>query len=406
MIFFDSVFLPRKEEHFRAEVREFLLAELNDELREPADSAESFLTGFAERNIAVKWQRKLLERRWLAPKLPAEYGGPGWSPLQTFIFEIEAGLAGAPFLPAMGLDYMAPVLARFGSDEQKSELIPRILDGEHYWCQGFSETGSGSDLAALKCTARKDGPEYVVEGSKIWTTQAHNADHIFCLVRTSKEDRPQKGISFLLIDMQLPGVSVRPIKLIGGNHDLNEVFFDEVRVPVKYLVGEEGEGWNIAKYLLVLERGGFIWSPRCERRLRRLKTIIERETDLTGPIPECSQISNRMMELDLAIMQLSHLELKSVLDQQEGVLRMAQAHILKIVAADLLQDIDTLYVDVLGPAAAYYRIERPLRARGEVIAGRDYLEPIMPVMLNNHGLSIEGGTHEIQRNLIARVLLA
>jgi acyl-CoA dehydrogenase len=406
MILFDSILLPAEAEAFRAEVRQFLAQELDDELREPADAAESFLTGFAERDIARRWQNKLLERRWLGPKIPRDLGGPSWTPLEHYIFEIESGLAGAPFLPAMGLQYVAPVLAKFGTAEQQEAFIPRILSCEHYWCQGFSEPESGSDLASLKCAARREGNDYVVEGSKIWTTQAHQADHIFCLVRTSRGDRPQQGISFLLVDMRQPGVTVRPIKLIGGNHDLNQVFFDSARAPTSNLIGAEGDGWNIAKYLLELERGGFIWSSRCEHELRRLKAVLQREREIGGPILEADRLGNRIDELDLAILQLSHLELKSCLGQQRGFLQQAQAHFMKILGADLLQSIDQVRVDVLGPWAAYYRAERPRRSRGETIAGRDYLEPLMPKMLNNHGLSIEGGTNEIQRNLIARELFS
>ncbi len=404
MLTLETTALPREDEAFRTEVRSFLAVELTDEFREPAKASATFLTSFAERDIALKWQAKLLAKRWLAPKLPVEFGGPGWSPLRHFIFETEAGLAGAPFLPGLGLVYVAPILAAFGTEEQKRELIPRVLNGDDYWCQGFSEPGAGSDLASLQCAAHRTGAEYVVNGSKIWTTQAHLADHIFCLVRTSKEDRRQKGISFLLIDMRLPGVTVKRIQLISGDSDLNQVFFDDVRVPSSNLVGEEGDGWKIAKYLLELERGSYIMSGHLERRLRELRRLYARESKRRGTMEESSQIEIRLVELDLAVLTYSHFELKAILGRSRGALYRAQPSILKILVTDLHQRIDDLMVDVLGPAARYFRTERPLRSAGDSVAGRDYIEPYIPTMLMNRGLSIEGGTHEVQRNLIARAV--
>jgi acyl-CoA dehydrogenase len=405
MLALEAVTLPPEEESFRAEVRRFLAAELTEEFLEPARASATYLTSFAERDIALQWQAKLRARRWLAPKLPAEHGGPGWTPLQHYIFESEVALAGAPFLPGLGLLYVAPVLAEFGTEQQKRELIPRVLNGEDYWCQGFSEPGSGSDLASVRCTARREGNDYIVNGSKIWTTQAHLADHIFCLVRTSAEDRPQKGISFLLVDMRLPGVTVKPIQLMSGDWDLNEVFFDNVVVPTTSLVGVEGDGWRIAKFLLELERGGYIVSGHLERRLRQLRDYYALELERSGPSSEFTHIELQLAELDLAICTFSHFELKALLGVTSGQLASAQASIVKIRGTDLQQQIDDLSVDILGPAACYFSAERPLRSRGRLVAGRDYLQPVVPSMLANRALSIEGGTHEVQRNLIARAVL-
>lgn len=405
MLALDSMPLPAQEDAFRCDVRAFLAAELTDSLKESADAAATFLTSFSERDISLEWQAKLFSRRWLAFKVPFEHGGSGWTSLQHFIFETEAGLAGAPFLPGFGLLYLGPVLAEFGTKAQKRELIPRILRGEDYWCQGFSEPGSGSDLASLQCAAHRDGDEYVIDGSKIWTSQAQLADHIFCLVRTSREERPQKGISFLLVDLRLPGVTIKPIRMLGGDDDLNQVFFDGVRVPATCLVGQEGDGWRVAKYLLELERGGFIMSGHLERRLRRLKRLFALEVERTGAMREFSHIEARIAELDVAVLNYSHLELKCVLDGQQGILKDAQASVLKIAHADLEQQINDAALDVLGPAASYHCAGRPLRAVGEPIADRDYLQPFVPTMLNERALSIEGGSHEVQRNLIARAVL-
>jgi acyl-CoA dehydrogenase len=405
MLALERTTLPTDAELFRNEVRHFLSTELSDEVKEAANSAENFHTSFAERDIALSWQAKLRRRNWLAPKLPVEFGGPGWTPLQHFVFETEAGLAGAPFLPGFGLDYLAPILVKFGTPEQRQQLIPRILDGQDYWCQGFSEPAAGSDLAGLQCSARRQGDDYVVSGSKLWTTQGHLADHIFCLVRTSKEDRPQKGISFLLLDLRLPGVRVQPIRLIGGGCDVNQIFFDDVRVPATGLVGTPGEGWQIAKYLLELERGGFVFSGHIERRFRRLKALYSRESQRTGRKDEAEQIESRLAELDLSVLNYSHLELKAILGLEGDALRDAQASIIKIVSGDLHQRIDDLAVDILGTAARYIRNERPLSTNGPPIADRGYLQPFLPTMLNNRAMSILGGSHEIQKNLIARAVL-
>lgn len=405
MLALETTPLPPDDEAFRREVRAFLADELTDEFREPANSSATMLTSFTERDTALKWQAKLLARRWLAPKLPVEFGGPGWTPLRHYIFETEAALAGAPFLPAFGMLYVAPVLVEFGTEEQKRNLIPRILRGEDYYCQGFSEPGSGSDLASLQCAARREGSEYVIDGSKIWTTQAQFANRMFCLMRTSKEGRPQQGISFLLIDMRIPGITVRPIRLIGGDLDLNQVYFDSVRVPASSLVGEEGDGWKIGKFLLELERGGFVMSGYLEHRLRRLKAVYRKEAQQGGALPESMHIEARLAELDVAVLTFSQLELKSVLGQQRDVLEKAQPSIIKILHADLQHRIDELAFDILGPAGRYFCAARPLRAVGASVAGRNYLQPFAPTMLNNRGLAIEGGTHEVQRNLIARAVL-
>lgn len=404
MLALETTPLPLDEEAFRRDVRSFLARELTEDLKEPALASATMFTSFTERDIALKWQAKLLARRWLAPKLPVEFGGPGWTPLQHFIFETEAGLAGAPFLPGFGLVYVAPVLVAFGTERQKAELIPRILEGQDYYCQGFSEPGSGSDLASLQCAARRSGSDYVIDGSKIWTTQAHLADHIFCLVRTSREERPQQGISFLLVDMRLPGITIKPIRLIGGDLDLNQVFFEGVRVPSTNLVGNEGEGWKVAKHLLELERGGFVMSGYLEHRLRRLRRLFASESERAGGLVESRHIESRLAELDLAVLNFSHFELKSILGRQRGVLEKAQPSIIKILSTDLQHRIDELAMDVLGSAGRYFCAERPLQPVGPRIAGRAYLQPFAPTMLNNRALSIEGGSHEIQRNLIARAV--
>jgi alkylation response protein AidB-like acyl-CoA dehydrogenase len=236
---------------FRAEVRDWLKANLTDELREVAAKSTSV---FIEKPHNLAWQNLLNKRGWVAPHWPAEYGGPGWDDLQRHIFASECAAAGAPSLSPMGLRMVAPCIMRFGTEAQKALYLPRLLAGEDYWCQGYSEPQAGSDLAALALRADRDGDHYILNGSKIWTTHAHVATKMFCLVRTNAEGSRQGGISFLLLDMDSPGINVRPIKSIANDHDFNQVFFDAVRVPVSGRLGEENQGWAVAKYLLEFER--------------------------------------------------------------------------------------------------------------------------------------------------------
>ena len=229
---------------------------------------------FVEKDIALQWQAILVEKGWAVPQWPVEYGGTDWTPAQKYIFSKECYHAGAPMLIPLGLLMLAPVIMAFGTEQQKAEYLPKILHGEHYWCQGYSEPGAGSDLASLKLKAEADGDHYIVNGSKIWTTHAHVADHIFCLVRTDNSGKPQHGISFLLIDMDSPGVTVEPIITMAGDHEVNQVFFDNVRVPMANRIGEENKGWSYAKYLLEFERGGGFSAHRIRHELDHLRQLM------------------------------------------------------------------------------------------------------------------------------------
>ena len=238
---------------FRDEVRAMLAAELTDEMKQ---ATAKTTTVFADRDVALAWQKILHRRGWAGVAWPVEFGGTGWDITQRHIFAQECTRAGAPDLIPLGLRMLAPVLFRYGTKLQQDYYLPKILTGEHYWCQGYSEPGSGSDLASLQMRAVRDGDDYVLDGTKIWTTHAHFADHIFCLVRTDPSARKQAGISFILVEMDRPGVSVKPIVTLAGDHEVNQVFFDAVRVPITHRVGEENDGWSVAKYLLEFERGG------------------------------------------------------------------------------------------------------------------------------------------------------
>jgi alkylation response protein AidB-like acyl-CoA dehydrogenase len=380
---------------FRDEVRRFLDANLPEVLR---SGARATPTVFAEPDIGREWQSILHRRGWLAYNWPREYGGTGWSPLERYLFEKECALADAPDLPALGLRLLAPVLCHFGSEAQKAHYLPRILDAGHYWCQGFSEPGAGSDLASLKTRAVRDDAGYVINGSKIWTTHAQFATHMFCLVRTDARVKPQQGITFLLLSMKQPGITVRPIRSLGGDHEVNEVFLQDVRAPAHDRVGEEGQGWTIAKFLLEHERGGSCFAPRLLAEIARLRRA-------QGSNPD-SMRGQRLARLELEAQALEVTELRSLAQLERGERPGPQSSLAKLVASNLRQRIDALAVQSFGYAGLQLTEERPLY-------GPNCPEPIlskqaqvaMPRYLNSQAWTIFGGTNEIQKTIIARTVL-
>lgn len=364
---------------FRAEVRAFLAESLTPELARAGRRATSV---FAHPDHSIAWQKILTAKGWGAIDWPVEYGGTGWSPMQKYIFSAECARAGAPNLLPQGLKMVAPVLMHYGSDEQKAFFLPRILSGEHYWCQGFSEPGSGSDLASLKLKAERDGDHYVLNGSKIWTTHAHFANWMFALVRTSNEGKPQAGISFVLIDMATPGLKVDPIISLAGEHELNQVFFDNVRVPVANRLGEENDGWSVAKYLLTFERGGR-YAPALFGQLAKLE----------AEAPEDPVLRERLRREAVTLEALEALELKSI--GASGAKAALYASVLKVQGTEAAQRIDTLACEIAGLA-------------GWAIAdgqSPDLLATALPRYLNGRAATIYAGSNEIQRDLISRAVL-
>ncbi len=389
---------------FRQEVQAFLAENLTDDLKRATRETP---TVFVEADISVKWQKALAERGWGAPSWPQEFGGPGWSVSQRYIFNQECARADAPNPSPSGLQLVGPVIMKFGSDWQKEYFLPRIISGEDYWCQGYSEPGSGSDLAALKCKATPDGEDYIVSGTKIWTTHAHYANWIFCLVRTSDTGKRQEGITFLLIPMDLAGISVRPITTIGGDHEVNYVFFDDVRVPQKYRVGEEGEGWTYAKYLLEWERGGGLFASRLRVKLDRLKAMARAEFGAAegGALINDPHFAHKLaaVEVDLTALEFSELRILSALEAGENPGPISS--ILKIRQSQLTQDIAELAVEALGMNALPWHAERPLYHRNEPPIGPDHAPPVVPAHLNARAYTIFGGSTEIQKDIIAKLVL-
>jgi alkylation response protein AidB-like acyl-CoA dehydrogenase len=396
--------LTAEQRAFRDAVHEFLQAHLTDRLREGARGTP---TVFAEPDIGREWQQILYEKGWLAYNWPVEHGGTGWSPIERYIFEKECALADAPGLPVLGLKLLAPVLYTFGSPEQKTRYLPRILSGDHYWCQGFSEPGAGSDLASLRTRAVRQGNQYLINGSKIWTTHAHFADHMFCLARTDPEVKPQNGISFLLIDMQQPGVTVRPIRGLAGDHEVNEVFLDDVVADAADLVGEEGQGWTIAKFLLENERGGSCHAPKLLADIARLRQQAEEEpSGSDGALNRDANYLAKLGRIELEAQALETTELRILAEISNGGDPGPKTSLVKLVASNVRQHIDSLAMQTFGYAGLQLCTDRPLYGNvGTQPVHNKPAQVAAPRYLNSRAWTIFGGSNEIQRTIIAKTVL-
>lgn len=393
-----------EEEAFREEVRAFLAEHLSEDLRANAAATPSV---FVEPGVGQRWNALLHAKGWLGYQWPVEHGGTGWSAVQRYIFEKECAEAGAPGLTVLSLKLVAPVIWTFGSEAQKDFYLPRILSGEDYWCQGFSEPGSGSDLASLKCRAIRDGDRYIVNGSKIWTTHAHHANRMFCLARTDTGVRKQAGISFLLIDMDQPGVSIRPILTHAGDHEVNQVFLEDVVVPVEDRVGEEGQGWAIAKFLLENERGGSCHSPRLVHDVDALDRLAGTVSDGAGGVmADDPHWRRRLASARLSAQALEMIELKIVAEIAKGRQPGPQTSLVKLLASNLRQEIDLLAVDLHGASGLQLETRRPLYGESAPMPlySRE-AQLAVPRYLNSRAWTIFGGTNEVQLGIIARSVL-
>ncbi|HXW09329.1 MAG TPA: acyl-CoA dehydrogenase family protein, partial [Steroidobacteraceae bacterium] len=396
---FDCV-LTAEERTFRDEARTFLAQELDDDLRV---ATRRLTCTFLDRDVTDRWHARLNRRGWLAPLWPREHGGTGWSAVERFVFEYEAAIAGAPERIPMGLRYVGPIVAQFGSAWQKEYFLPRILSGEHYWAQGFSEPQAGSDLAAVKTSAVLDGDHYVVNGTKIWTTNAHLADWVFCLVRTDASGKAQEGISFLLIDLRSPGIRVEPISLLAVDHEVNQVFFDEVRVPREHLVGEPGRGWQYAKFLLELERGGTVLCGRVRAEFEAVKEHIAAARPALRKDPA---VRRRLAELEVRLMALEAYELRTARAMTNATEPGVGGSVVKLVSSELQQDITQFGVEIAGPAALEFEPTRPLPAPESLgYPGHELDLVAMPRYLNTRATTIFAGSSEIQREIIAKHVL-
>jgi alkylation response protein AidB-like acyl-CoA dehydrogenase len=383
---------------FRDQVRAFLDAHLPADLQHKVRSHLRL-----SKDDIVRWHKILHEQGWVAPGWPREYGGPGWTPVQRHIFDEECARAGTPPVMPFGVNMVAPVIMAFGSQAQKDYYLPRILSCEDWWCQGYSEPGAGSDLASLKTTAVRDGDHYIVNGQKTWTTLAQHADMIFCLVRTDPGVRKQEGISFLLIDMHSPGVTVRPIIMLDEDHEVNEVFFDNVRVPAANLVGQENKGWTYAKYLLGHERTGIAAVGRSKRELAFLKRLAGREQKNGRPLIEDPLFAAKVAALEIELMALEMTVLRALAkaDRAPG----PEASVLKVRGTDIQQMLTELMVEAAGPMALPFDPAYQEGEHGHSVAGDDEAAPLAPYYFNYRKTSIYGGSNEIQRNIISQMIL-
>ena len=387
---------------FRDQVRAFFDAEL------PADLRRKVLNHLRlDKADYVRWHKILARQGWVAPGWPVEFGGTGWTPVQRHIFEEECARAGTPPILPFGVNMVAPVIMAFGSQEQKDHFLPRILSCEDWWCQGYSEPGAGSDLASLKTTAVRgsdaDGDHYIVNGQKTWTTLAQHADMIFCLVRTDTGVRKQEGISFLLIDMHTPGITVRPIVMLDEDHEVNEVFFDNVRVPAANLVGQENRGWTYAKYLLGHERTGIAAVGRSKRELGRLKRLSMREQKGGRPLLEDPLFAAKVADLDIELMALEMTVLRVLAraDAAPG----PEASVLKVRGTEIQQRLTELMVEAAGPMALPFDEDYLAGAREHSLVDDDFAAPLLAHYFNYRKTSIYGGSNEIQRNIISQMIL-
>jgi len=394
----DIQFTPA-EVAFREEVRAFLRDRL------PADIAARGRQGKRfNKEDQVTWMRLLNERGWLAASWPVEFGGTGWGAVEKHIFDEECYAFGAPWIVPFGVNMVAPVIIKFGTPEQQARFLPRILSAEDWWCQGYSEPGAGSDLAAVKMRAVRDGDHYMVNGQKTWTTLAHYADWIFCLVRTDPEAQQQRGISFLLIDMKSPGITVRPIITLDGEHEVNEVFFDNVRVPLENLVGEENKGWTCAKYLLTHERTSIAGIGQAKQMLGRLKRIASQEQRDGLPLIDDIQLRMQIVELEIQLMAIEMSNLRIVAAARDGGVPGTESSFLKIKGSEIRQAITYLMSKVLGPYAMPF-IEEELGYGEQADLYRDYSTTPASQYLDMRKTSVYGGSNEIQKNIIAKMIL-
>ena len=395
----------KEELAFQQEVRDWLKENLTPEI---VGEMKVGRNAYMPKERLVDWQKRLAKKGWLCTGWPKEFGGPGFSTTQKYIFEMEMAKAGAPGTSPFGPKMCAPVIMKYGSGEQKARHLPPMLNSDLIWCQGYSEPGSGSDLASLRTKAVRDGDHYIVNGQKTWTTLAQTADWIFCLVRTSTEGKPQEGISFLLIDMKTPGISVEPIITADGNRagtqEVNSVFFTDVKVPVENLVGEENKGWTYAKYLLEFERGGQAHGPRLRKAFRHLQTLSKTQLDAGEPLSASAQWREKMAALEMEIDAVEMNEMMFYSSLKTGDAPGNMGSVVKMRGTEVGQKVTELAVEAVGWYGAPFTELRNYDSN-VVPVGGDYVDDVSPRYFNTRKTTIYGGSSEVQRNVLAKAML-
>lgn len=393
---------------FQKEVRNWIEENYTPELRAKQALSKN---GYLDKEDHIAWQKKLYEKGWIAPNWPVEHGGAGFTPAQKFIYDMEMSAAGTPAITPFGLKMVAPVIMAFGSQEQKDRHLPPILKSDIWWCQGYSEPGAGSDLASLQMSAVRDGDEYVLNGSKIWTTLAQHADWIFCLVRTSKEGKPQEGISFILVDMTTPGISVSALPTLDGPPDgqqeINQVFFEDVRVPAENLIGEENKGWTYAKYLLEFERGN-AYAPGLRNMLAKTRKVASAERDGGEPVIRDPDFQRKLAEMEIRIESLNATELRILSALSAGQRVGPESSMLKCAGSEAQQAITELTLEAAGMHAHPFASDTWAGLRegsNDALPAPDYAVTAAPSYFNYRKTSIYAGSNEVQRNIMAKMVL-
>ena len=390
---------------FQREVRDWIAENYDDDLRRMMGQSKN---GYLNKTGQVKWQKKLASKGWATVNWPVEYGGPGFTPSQAYIFNMEMSLAGVPTASPMGLKMVAPVIMAFGTPEQKAQHLPPIINSDIWWCQGYSEPGSGSDLASLQMKAERDGDDYVLNGSKIWTTHAQWADWMFCLVRTDNSGKPQNGISFLLLRMDTPGILVKALPTLDGpaanEQEINQVFFDNVRVPVANRIGEEGKGWTYAKYLLEFERGN-AYAPGLMSQLQKVRKIASAEPGDGGePLIRDRDFQRKLAEMEIRIESLNATEMQIFSAMGSGKPVGPASSMLKCAGSEAQQAITELALEAVGGYATPF-VQDTWAMTNDPRPGPDYAAPVAPSYFNYRKASIYAGSNEIQRNIMAKLVL-
>ncbi len=396
-----NVEFSAEELAFQEEVRQFLKEKLPAKIAEKSKKE----LHFAKEDF-VEWQQILAEKGWAAVNWPVEHGGTGWTPTQKYIWSNECAKAGAPGVIPFGMSMVAPVIYSFGNEEQKQRFLPDILASNVWWCQGYSEPNSGSDLASLKTTATREGDEYVVNGTKTWTTLGQHADWIFCLVRTAgSEAKNQESISFLLIDMKTPGINVSPIYLLDETREVNEIHFDNVRVPAENLIGEEGKGWTYAKVLLTHERTGIAGVAKSKDSLAKVKQLASETNHFGSPLMEDPAFAQKVADLEIDLLALEYTDLRTLAAVSTGKAPGPESSILKIKGTEIAQQIDELKMEIAGYYAIpfvkdqfEYGFEGPMVGPGSAANSA-------PLYFNHRKTTIYGGSNEIQKNIICKAVL-
>ncbi len=385
---------------FREEARRFFRTEIPQPIRDKVAEGEGLT-----RDDMITSQRILNARGWATPNWPVQWGGQDWSPVQVYMYQDEMQQANVPPPIGFNVTMVGPVIAQFGSDAQKQRFLPQTANADIFWCQGFSEPGSGSDLASLRTRAERKGDKYVINGQKIWTTLAQYADWIFCLVRTDPAAKKQEGISFILVDMKTQGITVRPIVTIDGGREVNEVFFDNVEVPVENLVGQENKGWDYAKFLLGNERTGIARVGASKAKVARIKELASMERVGDRPLIDDPRFREKLAAVEVELKALEMTQLRVVADERkrEKGKQNPASSILKLKGSVIQQQLTELLMDVVGPYVLPY--QRDFDGRNEPVIGPDYATEAAPMYFNYRKVSIYGGSNEIQRNIVAKAIL-